>query len=184
MSDRGLGSRERPSAPKISWVAPPVPYTSSAGDAIPAADIDIVARVVSMRQLHHAFTGTGAIALAVAAAIPDTIVGQTRVRPIAPLVVTFTSLTTVRTDGNVAIRYPNRAHSRDDGRVCRRCPGRWRMARAFSGYGSDGANADGWRRVRPRQLLIIDCTLSQSTPVDVANCTAGNVMYRRSVSCG
>ncbi|SPQ99472.1 AcnD-accessory protein PrpF [Plasmodiophora brassicae] len=71
-------SRERPSAPKISWVAPPVPYTSSAGDAIPAADIDIVARVVSMRQLHHAFTGTGAIALAVAAAIPDTIVGQTR----------------------------------------------------------------------------------------------------------
>ncbi len=39
-------------------------------------DIDLTARIVSMGKLHHAMTGTGAVAIAVASAIPGTIVQQ------------------------------------------------------------------------------------------------------------
>ncbi len=39
-----------------------------------AADIDLCARIFSMGQLHHAMTGTGAVAIAAAAAIPGTLV--------------------------------------------------------------------------------------------------------------
>jgi 2-methylaconitate isomerase len=37
-------------------------------------EIDMAARIMSMGKLHHAMTGTGAIAIAVASAIPGTIV--------------------------------------------------------------------------------------------------------------
>lgn len=63
----------RPATPKVAWVARPAPYRSSAGVDIGAGDIDLLARILSMGKLHHAFTGTGSIALAVAAALPGTI---------------------------------------------------------------------------------------------------------------
>jgi hypothetical protein len=39
-------------------------------------DIDLCARIFSMGKLHHAMTGTGAVAIAVAAAIPGTVVAR------------------------------------------------------------------------------------------------------------
>jgi 2-methylaconitate cis-trans-isomerase PrpF len=36
--------------------------------------IDLLARIFSMGVLHHAMTGTGAVAIAAAAAIPGTVV--------------------------------------------------------------------------------------------------------------
>jgi hypothetical protein len=66
-------TRERPATPKIAFVAPPRSYASSAGATIPADGIDISARILSMGRLHHAFTGTGSVALAAAAALPGTI---------------------------------------------------------------------------------------------------------------
>lgn len=70
-------SRERPATPKISFVAKPADYVSSAGKAISKADYDLAARIVSMGKLHHAYTGTGAIALVVAASVTGTVVSQT-----------------------------------------------------------------------------------------------------------
>ncbi len=69
-------TRDRPATPKIAFVAPPVAYRSSAGVDIDRDGIDVVARIVSMGKLHHAFTGTGSIALAVAAALPGTVVSE------------------------------------------------------------------------------------------------------------
>jgi probable AcnD-accessory protein PrpF len=66
-------TRERPATPKIAFVAPPRAYPSSAGATIPAERIDIAARILSMGRLHHAFTGTGSVALAAAAALPGTL---------------------------------------------------------------------------------------------------------------
>ena len=76
----------RPHTPKLSFVAPPGAYRSSAGAAIDADAIDLLARIISMGRLHHAMTGTGAVAIAAAAAIPGTlvhdIVGPSGDRPI------------------------------------------------------------------------------------------------------
>ena len=69
-------TRHRPATPKISFVAAPIAYRTSAGTDIERDGIDVVARIVSMGRLHHAFTGTGSIALAVAAALPGTIVSE------------------------------------------------------------------------------------------------------------
>ncbi|MEO6271261.1 MAG: 2-methylaconitate cis-trans isomerase PrpF [Lautropia sp.] len=69
-------SARRPATPKVAWVAPPVASVSSSGKAVAADAIDVLARILSMGKLHHAFTGTGSIALAVAAAIPGTVVSE------------------------------------------------------------------------------------------------------------
>jgi hypothetical protein len=69
-------SRSRLHTPKLAFVADPAAYTASSGKAIAAAEIDLLARIFSMGPLHHAMTGTGAVALAVAAAIPGTLVSR------------------------------------------------------------------------------------------------------------
>lgn len=75
-------TRNRPAVPKLALVAPPTAYRSSAGSDVSKDSIDVLARIVSMGKLHHAFTGTGSIALAVAAALPGTIVSEvTRTLP-------------------------------------------------------------------------------------------------------
>jgi probable AcnD-accessory protein PrpF len=71
--DTASATRERPATPKIAFVAPPTRYVASTGDAVPAEAVDIVARIMSMGRLHHAFTGTGSVALAAAAALPGTV---------------------------------------------------------------------------------------------------------------
>ena len=60
--------------PKVAFVSPPQSYIASDGKPVRGNDIDLTARIVSMGQLHHAMTGTGAVAIAAAAAIPGTLV--------------------------------------------------------------------------------------------------------------
>ncbi len=69
-------TRDRPATPKLSFVAPPVTYTASSRREVRREDIGLVARILSMGALHHAYTGTGAVALAVAAALPGSVVAQ------------------------------------------------------------------------------------------------------------
>lgn len=64
----------RQHTPKLAFVARPAGYTASDGRAVAAGSIDVLARIFSMGVLHHAMTGTGAVAIAAAAAIPGTIV--------------------------------------------------------------------------------------------------------------
>ena len=66
----------RPHTPKLAFVAPARDYRASDSAPVAAADIDLVARILSMGALHHAFTGTGAVALAVAAVLPGTLVHE------------------------------------------------------------------------------------------------------------
>jgi probable AcnD-accessory protein PrpF len=62
--------------PKLAFVSRPRDYVTSSGVAISAGQFDVAARIISMGKLHHAMTGTGVIALAVAAALPGTIVRE------------------------------------------------------------------------------------------------------------
>ncbi|WP_211466660.1 2-methylaconitate cis-trans isomerase PrpF [Collimonas silvisoli] len=66
----------RPHTPKLAFVAKPLAYVASSGKHIDPAALDISARIFSMGKLHHAMTGTGAVAIAVAAVIPGTIVNR------------------------------------------------------------------------------------------------------------
>jgi probable AcnD-accessory protein PrpF len=111
--DAATASRERPATPKIAIVAPPADYVSSAGEAIEAATIDLCARILSMGRLHHAFTGTGSVALAAAAALPGTIPASVA-RPAPP----GTPLRIGHTSGRL-----------DVGAIVERAGGAWRVDR-------------------------------------------------------
>lgn len=63
--DVASATRERPATPKISFLSPPR-----------EAGADLNGRILSMGRLHHAFTGTGAIALAAACAIEGTLASE------------------------------------------------------------------------------------------------------------
>jgi probable AcnD-accessory protein PrpF len=69
-------TQKRPHTPKLAFVARPAPYTASDGRKVEAGSIDLLARIFSMGVLHHAMTGTGAVAIAAAAAIPGTVVSR------------------------------------------------------------------------------------------------------------
>jgi 2-methylaconitate cis-trans-isomerase PrpF len=69
--------------PKLCFVSSPMGYTASSGKLVEASMIDMTARIVSMGKLHHAMTGTGAIALGVAAAIPGTVIERVLERPVS-----------------------------------------------------------------------------------------------------
>jgi probable AcnD-accessory protein PrpF len=64
----------RQHTPKIAFVAPAADYTTSSGKTVPAGDIDLLVRALSMGKLHHAMMGTASVAIATAAAIPGTLV--------------------------------------------------------------------------------------------------------------
>ena len=60
--------------PKVAWAAAPLSYTASSGKAINAGEIDVLVRAMSMGKLHHAMMGTAAVAIAVGACVPGTLV--------------------------------------------------------------------------------------------------------------
>ena len=64
----------RPLTPKVAFVAPPKDYVASSGKPVHGADIDLLARAISMGKLHHAMMGTASVAIATAAAVPGTLV--------------------------------------------------------------------------------------------------------------
>ena len=69
-------TRHRPHTPKLAFIAPAQDYRASDGNLIAAAAVDLTARILSIGALHHAFTATGAVALAVAAMLPGTLAYQ------------------------------------------------------------------------------------------------------------
>ena len=64
----------RQHTPKVAFCAKPRDYDASDGSKVPACDIDLNVRALSMGRLHHAMMGTAAVAIASAAAIPGTLV--------------------------------------------------------------------------------------------------------------
>jgi hypothetical protein len=68
----------RPHTPKLACVAPPATSRAADGRTVEATSIDLSARIFSMGKLHHAMTGTGAVAIAAAAVVPGTLVHRLR----------------------------------------------------------------------------------------------------------
>ena len=65
-----------PGLPKMTLVALPASYTTSAGETIEADQVDLVARMMSMQKAHPSYAMTGAMCTAAAAAVPGTLVRQ------------------------------------------------------------------------------------------------------------
>jgi probable AcnD-accessory protein PrpF len=74
---------QRPHTPKLAFVAPARAYRATDGSLIAASAVDLVARILSMGKLHHAFTATGAVALAVAAMLPGSLARDALGDPLA-----------------------------------------------------------------------------------------------------
>lgn len=68
----------RPATPKLAVVAPPRTYRTTTGETLAQDSMDLCVRIFSMGQLHQAITATGAVAVAVAARIPGTLVADCR----------------------------------------------------------------------------------------------------------
>lgn len=62
--------------PKIAFTAAPRPYTTTGKRNIEPAEIDLVARIMSMGTLHRSYAVSGAIATAGAAMVPGTVVND------------------------------------------------------------------------------------------------------------
>lgn len=81
---RRLGMVERdedaagssPTIPKMYLVAPPLAYADRLGRPVAAADIDLIARGLSMGVPHAAYAGTVAVCTAVAAKMEGTVVSE------------------------------------------------------------------------------------------------------------
>jgi probable AcnD-accessory protein PrpF len=120
---------KRQHTPKLAFVARPAGYTASDGRAVEARSIDLLARIFSMGVLHHAMTGTGAVAIAAAAAIPGTVVHR-----LAP----------VGADGRVRFGHPSGilkvgAQVREDGN-------HWKVSKVLMSR-SARRLMEGWVRV-------------------------------------
>ncbi len=122
---------KRQHTPKLSFVAKPAGYTASDGRTVAAGSIDLLARIFSMGVLHHAMTGTGAVAIAAAAAIPGTIVH--RVAPVGP-------------DGRVRFGHPSGALK--VGAEVEKDGNRWAVRKVMMSR-SARRLMEGWVRVPP-----------------------------------
>ena len=122
---------KRPHTPKLSFVAKPAAYTASDGRPVGAGDIDLLARIFSMGPLHHAMTGTGAVAIAAAAAIPGTLVS--RVSPVGA-------------DGRVRFGHPSGTLT--VGAEAEQVDGQWAVKKVIMSR-SARRLMEGWVRVPP-----------------------------------
>ncbi|QNP96215.1 PrpF protein [Yarrowia lipolytica] len=67
---------KRPATPKVSFVSKPQTYRRLDGETMEATDIDVTARIFSMGIPHGAYTGTGAVAIGIAALLEGSVVNE------------------------------------------------------------------------------------------------------------
>jgi 2-methylaconitate cis-trans-isomerase PrpF len=64
---------ESPAVPRVILASPPTTHRLVSGECVAEDEADFVVRTSSMGVVHHAFTGTGLMAAAAAAALPGTV---------------------------------------------------------------------------------------------------------------
>jgi 2-methylaconitate cis-trans-isomerase PrpF len=80
VADRRDATRLSPGLPKVGYVAAPAGYATTVGTRVEAGEFDVLGRLMSMQTAHRSYMTTGAIATAVAAFIPGSLVADV-VRP-------------------------------------------------------------------------------------------------------
>ncbi|KAG5371640.1 2-methyl-aconitate isomerase [Yarrowia sp. C11] len=67
---------KRPATPKVSFVSEPQTYKRLDGQTMEGKDVDVTARIFSMGIPHGAYTGTGAVAIGIAALLKGSVVEE------------------------------------------------------------------------------------------------------------
>jgi len=73
VDDAADAAQERPTIPFIAVVSEPQSYECSVDRSVSAADVDLTARIVTTGAPHHAYAMTGAMCLAAATRLSDTV---------------------------------------------------------------------------------------------------------------
>jgi methylitaconate Delta-isomerase len=77
ISDVTRSREESPATPILGIVSPPADYWNDiAGTTIPAADSDVISRLMFMQQAHKTYAGTSTVCTGVASRIPGTVVHE------------------------------------------------------------------------------------------------------------
>ncbi len=69
-------ARRHRTVPKVAVVGAPVAYRTTSGTEVPAVDVDLVVRLISMGRTHRTLAMTGAMACAAAAVIDGSVVAE------------------------------------------------------------------------------------------------------------
>jgi hypothetical protein len=76
VTDAAQAATASPAIPRVILAAPPTRHRLASGEQVAAGSADFVVRTTSMGVIHHAFTGTGLMAAAAAAAIEGTLLEE------------------------------------------------------------------------------------------------------------
>ncbi len=76
LEDYTRSAWDMPGIPKMTFVAKPVSYKSTAGQEVRADEVDLVSRMMSMQKPHQTYAMTGAMCTAAAAVVPGSIVAE------------------------------------------------------------------------------------------------------------
>jgi len=129
-------TRARRPLPTVCWIARPAAYRGAGGIEVGAESVDLLARCVVDGRLHTAPGGAGSIALAVAAAVPGTVVAEVaRTLPGVPTRIGHPS-------GSRAAGAEVSSRAAADGRP------RWRVERCLLSHGA--------RRLLAGEVLVPD----------------------------
>ena len=69
-------TRRHRTVPKVAMVGTPAAYRTTSGTEVPATDVDLVVRLISMGRTHRTLAMTGAMACAAAAVIDGSVVSE------------------------------------------------------------------------------------------------------------
>jgi len=73
VDDPADATAKSPALPRLAFVSPAHGYVTSTGRAVGEGDVDVVASMLSMQRIHHAFAATGLLCIAAACRLPGTI---------------------------------------------------------------------------------------------------------------
>lgn len=91
VDDPSDATSKSPGLPKIAFVGDRQSYTTVGGDTVEKADLDVLARTMSLQKAHHAYAVTGGMCTAAAALLEGTLPNQYARSPV---------------DGPVALGHP------------------------------------------------------------------------------
>ena len=76
VDDPAEATLRSPALPRLALVYPPHGYITTTGRPVEDGAVDVVASMLSMQKVHHAFAATGLMCLAAAARLPGTVTNE------------------------------------------------------------------------------------------------------------